>query len=117
MYLANDNIDDNYAEDIIRLSLSSFNLMIYSILLPLTLVKIKFNLFFQISFVYIAYAICLSSRFANDVINLIHHSVTDNDYIHNMAEIFVQIDGITSAIKLFMIFFFILQVSEVRAKI
>ena len=99
---------DNNTEDIIRLSLSSFNLIIYSVLLPLTLVKVKFKLFFQISFVYIAYAICLSSRFANDIINIIHHSITDNDFLRNLAGIFVQIDAITSAIKLFMIFYFIL---------
>lgn len=104
------NIEHTY--DIINLSFSVFNLVLFLILLTITLVRVKCNIFFRIVLVFIAYTICFSTRCIN---YFIHYDKPPNDFDTS----FVVLDTlaqVTTAIKLFMIFFFILQLSELRAK-
>ena len=111
--LAEDNFDTIGLYGYINLAMSAFNLALFLILITITLVRVKCNVFFRIAVVFFAYAVCFISRFINYSIIIIKNS-------SEIGVAYVTLDTLDSvffAIKLFMIFFFILQVSEVRAKI
>ena len=92
-------------------------MIIYVTLLTIILVKVKCNLFFRISFVFSAYAICFTARFARDIVRLFDYKENSPYDTNTLVKVFEQIDSISSTIKLFMVFFFILQVSLIRAKV